>query len=305
MVGGVRSSGSHPTAGVLAACASVVVWGASSVLIKQVDGVSGPALSFHRLWIGALLTGTAFLLSGGRYSRRLLLLSLPGGAAFGLDIVLFFSAIKETSIANATIIGALQPLLVLAIASRLFGERPRPSDGLWAAVAIGGASIVVFGAAAGGASSRAGDLLAVAALLAWTWYFVASKRAREELGSFEYLAGMSAVAAVVVLPLVLASGERLAVPRPSAWMIIVLIAVVNGALGHFLMNWAHGHVPIVVVSLITLAIPVFAAASAAVFIDEPLTLMQGVGMAVVIGALAVVVARTSRSQPVAPEPPLP
>jgi drug/metabolite transporter (DMT)-like permease len=269
----------------------------SSVMIKQVHGVSGMAISFHRLWIGALLTSTAFLATGGRISRRLLRVALPGGLAFGLDIVLFFSAVKETTVANATVIGALQPVLILAVAKRLFGERPRLADGFWACVAIAGAVIVVVSATDTGQASRTGDLLAVAALFAWTWYFVASKQARVELSSFEYLAGLSIVAAVAVAPVALLSGERLAVPEVWGWVTIVAIAVVNGALGHFLMNWAHGHVPIVVMSLMTLAIPVFAAAAAAVFIDEPVTGAQVGGMALVIASLAIVVVRTTRNVP--------
>jgi drug/metabolite transporter (DMT)-like permease len=298
-IGGATGAERRPVAGVVAAGASVVVWGASAVLIKQVHGVSGVAISFHRLWIGALLTGAVFLLTGGRYSWRLLRLALPGGVAFGLDICLFFTAVKETSVANATVIGALQPVLILAIARRLFGERPGLVEAFWACVAIAGAAIVVTGGASDGVASRRGDLLAVAALGAWTWYFVASKRARVELSSFAYLAGLSLVATAAVTPLVLVSGERLAVPRPSGWATIVAIAVINGALGHFLMNWAHGHVPIVATSLMTLAIPVFATASAALFIDEPVTALQLLGMVVVIGALAVVVFRTSRDVPAA------
>ena len=39
-----------------------------------------------------------------------------------------------------------------------------------------------------------GDLLAVAALFAWTLYFVASKRVSGKLPSFDYLVGMLIVA---------------------------------------------------------------------------------------------------------------
>ena len=293
----------RPLAGVLAVAAAVLVWGASSVLVKQVDGVGPVAISFHRLWIGAALTAVAFVASGGRFSRRLIRLAAPGGIAFGADIVLFFSALTETSVANATVIGALQPVLVLAIARRLFGERPGLTEAFWAVVAIAGAVIVVSGASSTGEASPTGDILAVGALVAWTWYFVASKRARTELTSFEYLAGLSLVAAVAVAPFALLSGERLSVPAASEWATIVVIAVVNGALGHFLLNWAHNHVTIVVVSLMTLAIPVGAAATAAIVIDEQVTGAQLVGMAVVIASLAVVVLRTSRSTGVPiPEP---
>ena len=72
----------------------------------------------------------------------------------------------------------------------------------------------------------------------------------------------------------------------------------NGAIGHFLLNWSHAHVPLVIVSLLTLAIPVVSAATAAIFIDEPLTVLQVGGLAVVVGALAVVVVGTARGAPV-------
>jgi drug/metabolite transporter (DMT)-like permease len=281
--------------GLVAATSAVLVWGSSSVLVKDVAGVSGLVVGFHRMWIGAVLTSIAFLATGKRFSWRLLRLSFFGGVAFALDIVLFFSALKGTSVANATIIGAMQPVLVLAVAGRMFGERPHLRGAFWAAVAIAGAVIVIVGGSSGGEESLRGDLLAVGALFAWTWYFIASKQARRELGSLDYLTGLSIVAVVVVTPIVLVSGESIAVPELSGWIDIVIVAVVNGALGHFLMNWAHAHVPIVVTSLLTLGIPVFATATAAIFLDEGVTAVQVGGMVVVLGALAVVVLHTSRS----------
>lgn len=279
---------------------AVAVWGTSSVLVKTVEGGSIIGIAFHRLWIGAALTAAAFVLSGRRITLRLLRLCLGGGIAFAADIVLFFGALTETSVTNATVIGALQPVLVLALARRLFGERPGLAEAFWAAVAIAGTVIVVAGSGGGGVATRWGDLLAVGALVAWTWYFVASKRARTELPTFDYLTGLSIVAALAVLPVALLSGAGLALARPADWAVVVVIALVNGAFGHFLLNWAHAHVTLVVISVLTLGIPVIAAAAAAVFIDEPVSMAQAVGMAVAIGALTVVVVRTSRPAVIAP-----
>ena len=287
----------RPGLGVLSAVAAVVVWGTSSVLIKEVEGLNGVAISAFRLWIGALLITPAFIASGGRVTKQLLRLSFWGAVAFAADIVLFFSALQHTSVANATIIGALQPLLMLAIAGPLFGERPRWTDGLWGLIAVAGAAVVVFGGDAGGANGSGGDLLAVGALLAWTAYFVSSKTARTQLTSFEYLVGLSLVSAVLIIPVPFLLGQPLGSPTGEGWALITIIALVNGALGHFLMNWSHEHVPLVAVSLLTLGIPVVSAAAAAAFIDEPLELLQIGGMAVVLGALAVVAVHTARRAP--------
>jgi probable blue pigment (indigoidine) exporter len=191
-------------------------------------------------------------------------------------------------VANATVIGAMQPLLLLVLAGPLFGEHPRWVDAAWGGVAVGGVALVVLGGDAGGANHLSGDLLAVAALIAWTAYFIASKSARTRLTSFEYLTGLSIVAAVFVIPMPFLLRQPLGSPTGRDWALITAIAMVNGALGHFLMNWSHAHVPLVAMSLLTLGIPVVSAVTAAAFIHEPLVAAQVVGMAVCVAALGVV-----------------
>jgi len=287
----------RPGLGMLGATSAVVVWGASSVLIKGVDGLNGLGIACYRIWLGAALVTVAFVATGGRLSWRLLRLSLFGGLAFTADLVLFFTAVQETSIANATFIGALQPLLVLLVASRLFGERARLAELGWGAVAVVGTGLVVAGGEGGGANSLRGDLLAVGALMAWTAYFVYSKTARQHLTAFEYLTGMAIVAAVAILPLPLLFAGTLAATDANGWLTIVYITVINGLLGHYLMAFAHGHVSLLTMSLLTLGIPVIAAGAAAVWIDEPLSAIQIGGMAVVLAALSVVSLSSARHRP--------
>lgn len=283
--------------GVLAATSAVLVWGASSVLIKQVEDLNGLGIACYRIWLGAALVTIAFVASGGRITRRLLRLSLLGGITFGADIVLFFCAVQETSVANATVIGALQPVLVLLVAGRLFGEEPRASEIAWGAVAIGGAALVVLGGDGGGVNSLFGDLLAVGALVAWTCYFVFTKSARRDLSAFEYLTGMAIVAAVAAVPIPLLYPDALGGTDANGWLTIVYITLINGLLGHFLMSWAHGHVTLLTLSLLTLGIPVCSAAAAALWIDEPLTLLQLGGMVVVLAALGLVSVSAARRRP--------
>ncbi len=281
----------------LSAVAAVVVWGASSVAIKQVPKLSGLGVACYRIWLGAIVVTIVFHASGGRLSRRMLRLSLLGGLTFTADLVLFFVAVQETSVANATVIGALQPVLVLAVGRRLFGERARVAEVAWGTVAIAGTAIVVLGGDGGGANSLHGDLLAVGALVSWTAYFVFTKTARQDLTAFEYLTGMAIVAAVAIAPLPLLFEGTLRASDTGGWLIIVYLTIVNGLLGHFLMAHAHGHVTLLTVSLLTLGIPVFSAAGAAIWIDEPLTALQVGGMGVVLAALALVSLSTARRLP--------
>jgi drug/metabolite transporter (DMT)-like permease len=68
------------------------------------------------------------------------------------------------------------------------------------------------------------------------------------------------------------------------------------------MNWSLVRIPLWIGSTFTLLIPVFSALLAWVFLDEAVSLVQGVAMAVVIGALAIVV--RGQSKPAAASSPL-
>ena len=284
----------QPLLGTIGVLVAVSVWGGVAVVAKIVDGIDGTVLGFHRLWIGALVTVAVFVARGGRLSWALLRDCVPGGVAFGLDIVLFFSALRHTTVANATVIGALQPALLLLVVGRLFGERVTAAIVGWTAVAIAGVAIVMYGSAGTPAWSLLGDILAIGALFAWTGYFVASKQARKDRGALEYLAGLLVVATVLAAPIAVFLGGRFLPEHGIDWAWIAVLAVGSGGFGHLLINWAHDHVDLSVMSILTLAVPVFAATSAALFLDEPIVGAQVVGIAIVFVALAVVVLRTSK-----------
>jgi drug/metabolite transporter (DMT)-like permease len=74
---------------------------------------------------------------------------------------------------------------------------------------------------------------------------------------------------------------------------VAVLALGTGWLGHLLINWAHAHVSIMATSLLTLLTPLVAMAGAALLLDEPVVAVQVVGLVVVLGSLAMVVAPLS------------
>lgn len=285
----------RPLAGTLAAAIGVTLWGCLVPVAKAADDVNGIVLGFHRLWIGALGVLAVFYATGGRLTRRTLRTSLWGGLTFGLDIIFFFSAIKLTTVANATIVGALQPTVLMYVGARWFGEKVSGSLVGLTVIAIGGAAMVGIGSASGGSDewSLLGDLCALAALVSWSGYFIASKKARETLGSLEYLAAFLVVASILVLPVALLAPGPFD-PGAEGWVVVLVVALLSGGVGHFLMNWAHPHIPLYLASLLTLATPVMSTTVAALFLDEPVNAVQLVGMAIVLGAVGLVVLRSER-----------
>lgn len=273
--------------GIAAVATAVTLMGIGSVVAKASD-IDGPILAFHRAWVAAVLYVGLLLALGNRISRESLRLAAPGGLAFGIQLAFFFSAIQLTTVANATMLIALQPIAILAFFSRRFGERVTSVEVGLSAVALVGVALVVFGSTGSPAWSPLGDLLALGALATWTLYFVASKQARRHLGAFEYQ-GLSLVfSSAVMIPVALVFSGGID-PGPGKWWWIPAMVAIPGT-GHLAMNWAHSRVPLALVSEMTLFSPVVSVALAALVLDgETVNALQLAGMATVLGALAVLV----------------
>jgi len=285
---GATDSGSaerHLALGLLTATVAVLAW-ACPALIGKALPLSSLTVVLFRGWIGVLFALAVLRLRGGRLTARGLRLSAMGGVALGLDLMFFFGALKTTTVANATLVGSMTPLLLVFLAPVLFDERLRWPDILGALVAMGGAATVVLASAGLTGWSLQGDLLALAALASWTLYLVASKRVRAQVSSPEFTAGITLVASLVLTPFALAD-QQLRWPEPLHWALLLGMAV-SGWLGHTLMNWSLRHIPVWAGGTATLAVPVVATALAALFLGESFVWIQGLGMVVVIGALTFV-----------------
>lgn len=256
--------------------------------------MDGLAIGAYRFWFFAACIIIWMRLRGMPFRWRVMRDSMWGGIALGADVALFFSAVKLTSIVNATIIGAMQPIVVGVIAARFFGERIRPRDALWSLVALTGTVLVIAASAGDDAHDIRGDLLAFAAMLSWSAYFIASKVSKQRMSPTEFTAGTALWTALICTPLGFMFGQDMSMPSWENWGLLLAMAVGSGLIGHALMNWSLVRIPLWIGSTFTLLIPVFSALLAWIFLDEAVSAAQGAVMAVVIAALAVVVRGQSR-----------
>lgn len=272
----------------LAVVTAVFAWGFGPILVRAIDARAAAIVMWRVLLALPLALGVAYG-SGGRMSWALLRRAFLTGVCFALSIVTGFASFQETSIANATLIPALQPALVLVFASRMFGERRTPAEVVWALVAFTGVSAVVLGNG-GGHGALLGDLLAVGNLLVFTAYFLLAKRARvDDVHTWSFLAAVFVVAALVVTPWAVASPGGLTALHGTDWLLVVALVVGPGMVGHGFMTWAHHYVDVSVTSMLTLGNPVVSIAAAWVVFSESLTALQIVGTGTVLVALGVIV----------------
>ncbi len=267
----------------------MVGWAASGVIAKGITELGTFAVVFWRMWIYAVIVILFLKVRGTPLRKESLRISWKGGVSLGADIMLFFSALRLTTVANATVIGSCQPLIMLFIAGRIFGERPRRYDWVLALVAIAGVATVMFGSTGVQGWSLSGDLLSVATVVAWTLYFVFSKLSSRKIESSQYTGATALICALFATPFALASGQLFDMPSANAWIWLFILSIGPGFASHMLMNWALAHIPVWFGSTLTLAIPVTATVMAWVFLGEDVVALQFVGMGVVLLALAVIV----------------
>jgi drug/metabolite transporter (DMT)-like permease len=216
--------------------------------------------------------------------------SAPAGLLFALNLLLFFSAIKQTGVADVLIIGALQPVLVLLLAGRLFGERVTARELVFMAASVCGVGLFILGSSGTPVWSLGGDTLAAGSLLVFTAYFLVSKRVRRVVGALEYMTTVTIVAALVVTPIALVSGDRLGGLRIQDWLwLTVFVCAAQG--GHLLLAWAQAHVDVTLSSLLLLGETPISAVAALFVLGEPITALGVVGGLVAIASLGAVVRR--------------
>ena len=271
------------------AALAVFAWGFGPLMVRGIDASAG-TIVFWRLWMAMPVMLTAAYFNGGRVSLPLLKAVFVPGVIFGISTLVGFSSYHATSIANATLIGALQPVLMLFIAPLLFGERSSARQILLAVIALGGISTVVLGAKQSSGASLHGDALALINLGLFTTYFVRMKQVRNKgIHSIALIAGVFCVAAVTVTPWVLLTSHDLGAIHGADWLSIVGMVLLSGLIGHGLMTWAQRHVDITLASLLMLGGPVISAIGAWIVFSQHLSAVQIAGALVVLAALGAIV----------------
>lgn len=269
-------------AGLVAIVVAVTGFSWGFILIKSID-LPPPVLATWRLMLGAIaltLVAVAWRVPWPRARIPVVL----AGLAFGAHQLLFIAATKLTSVAIVTLMGAaLQPLLVGLVSRRAVGEPVPRALFAFAGVAAVGVGVVVHASFDDPSRSLQGDLLALVNVLAFTTFFLATKRARlAGAHTLTLTAGFLWVATAVVAPVGLWWGMH--VPTAPEWGLLALLALGSGN-GHLLVNWAHARVSAALASIVLSILPLLASLWAHLVLGEPYTWRHMVGIGIVVIAI--------------------
>ena len=277
------------SAPILAVFGAVLVWSVGPILTLSV-GVSINSTIFYRAIFWPPLLFAIAKLRKVPITKHVMKITFWPGVFFGLSTIAGFTAMKETSVANATIIGDIATVLVLFAAPKFLGERIRLVQVVLAVVSFLGISAIVFGANGAGGATLRGDVYALANAVLWAGYFVACKKVRTDgVGAWAFIFGVSVSQVLVVAPWAIATSTDLSKVTTRDIGLLILMTCISGTVGHTLMVWAQTFVPASTSSLISLLMPVLSMIGAWLVFEQEINLVQFIGGAVVLASLAGVV----------------
>ncbi|NOK19019.1 DMT family transporter [Corallococcus carmarthensis] len=228
---------------------------------------------------------------------RVALLGLMGGP---VNQTLFFSGLSRSTAAHAALFYALTPLGVY-VASLVLG-RERASTRTTAGILTALVGVVVLLLGRGLASAKGtleGDLLILAAVVAWVVYTTEGRPLAAEHGALRATAWTMTVATALQLPLVPFVLEPAAVWASSAAAkgSIVYLGLMTSVVACLLWYYALSKVPASRVAIFSNLQPAVTALVAWLFLDEALHWELALG-----GALVLVGVRLTQGTPVKAAP---
>ncbi|MBU2694887.1 EamA family transporter [Pimelobacter sp. 30-1] len=279
---GSRTGG---TAGLTALTAlAPAVWGTTYLVTTELLPPGHPLFAglLRALPAGLLLLVIFRRLPQGVWWWRVLVL---GALNIGFFFPLLFMAAERLPGGVAATVGAIQPLLVIALALPLLGERPTTAKVGWALTGVAGVALVVLGPKATldpvGLLAGAGGALSMAAgvVLTRRW------GRPEGVSSPVLVSWLLTAGGLVLLPTTfLVEGAPPAIDVPAAGGYLWL-GVVGGLAAYLLWFRGVGVLPVASTALLGLLSPVVAAGLGWLVVGEALRPLQLAGFALALAAI--------------------
>jgi drug/metabolite transporter (DMT)-like permease len=231
----------------------------------------------------------------GASTRTKLSVLVIGAGSSALATVMFTAAFGLGDPITPQVLQKLQPLIAIALAALLLGERLRRSYLWFAAPALLGAWLLAFPDPLGvTVSSAEAALLAIGAAVLWAAGTVLGRAASAELRFSDLTALRFALGFVTLSITAMVTSTPLALGG-DAVVNIVLLALFPGLLALVLYYRALGHTPASRATLAELAFPLTAAVVGVVALGARPTTSQWVGFVVLLASVVGLALHEQRS----------
>ena len=226
----------------------------------------------------------------GPMPRNTFRLAVIAGVAFAIDLQFLHLAIDAVGAGLATVLANLQVLLVGVFAWLFLGERPSRTVVVALPVVLVGIVLIsgVVGSGSYGVDPALGVVFGVLTALAYAAYLLIIRRGGRDLrrpaGPVAVATASTAVIAIVIGSII---GDLDLLPQGETLGWLILLGLTAQSAGVLLIAISLPRLPAVATSIILLFQPVAAVSFAMFLLAEAPSIVQLVGVALVVGGIAV------------------
>lgn len=238
----------------------------------------------------------------GQFTSRDVVLITGAGIFLGLHFIAWIESLYHTTVASASVLVTMNPVILAALGYVLLGERLSTMTVTAIGTAVGGAVLISWADAGTvnlGRGALWGNSLAFLGAVFVSFYLLIGRVVRQKVSWLAYVTPLYAVAAGTAVVAALVRGIPLFGYSATFYALCIGLALGPQILGHGSFNYALQTMPAAVVGVLALLEPVGASILAYFLFGEVPPPASIVGMIVVLGAVAIVV-RRRESKPRAP-----
>lgn len=224
-------------------------------------------------------------------------LAAVAGIFFAGDLLFWHHAIEAVGAGLATVLGNLQVLIVGVVAFLVFGERPSRATVLALPVVLVGVVLIsgVIGEGAYGTDPALGVVLGLLTALCYAGYLLlirlGGRDPRRPAGPVAIATLSTAVVAALTGTI---TGDLDLTPGPASLAWLALLGLTSQSIGYLCISISLPRLPAVVTSIILLVQPVMTVGLSMVLLGERPSPAQLLGVALVIGGIAVATVPVAR-----------
>ena len=217
-----------------------------------------------------------------------ILIPVLAGVFSGVDHALWGTALKETSVANATLLNYISPLWVSLIAILVLKEKYKAFYWVGLVLVLSGSISVLNMFNTNLTFNFRGEGFAVISSFFYAGYFILTQKGRTFLTTLQQLF-ISLLACCITLGLIiLLAGLPVIGFSQTTYLIFLLSALLSQLLGYFSLTYSLGKIPASIVSPSLSLQPVITALLAIPFANQSLAGHQIVGgMLVLLGIITI------------------
>lgn len=266
---------------------SMAIFGTLGLFVRNIQLSSG-ALAFYRAILAAVLIGGFLFVTKQKIQVKQFKKELPilllSGVAMGFNWILLFEAYKYTTVSIATLSYYFAPVLVTLACPLLFKEKMTAKNWLCFIMSTLGIVLIIgIGDFSQGKSNIVGVLFGLGAACFYATVILLNKFIKN-VGGIQrtFLQFLSAI--LILIPYVgFTSGFSLGKLTTIGWICLLIVGLVHTGVTYCFYFSALKELPGQKAAILSYIDPLVAVCISVFILGEPLTLLQFVGGALILG----------------------